>query len=266
VQGVDVWLNNPRRPLEASGTSGQKVVLNGGLNCSVLDGWWAEGYNGQNGWAIEGETAGRRVEQDRLDGEEVYRLFEQEIVPLYYSREEGGFSPGWIAKMKESIRTIAPRFSTARMVADYRDRCYEPVAERGRIFTANQLEVAGRVGSYKRFIRNNWHQVDIQYIDILPHPEHSDWSLLQATVKLGPIWHKDVRVEGVGSDGHGGIWKMELFWERGLEKGTFHYQGTFIGSMSDWQAANANVRVLPISPEFASDFELELTAWGTQWR
>ena len=266
VQGVDVWLNTPQKPMEASGTSGQKAGVNGVLNCSVLDGWWAEGYNGGNGWAIEGATLGTRDDKDRVDGDELYRLLEEEIAPLYYQRGEGAYSPGWVAMMKESIRSITPRFSTARMVGEYRDRLYEPAVVRGQRYAANQLEIAGRVAAYKRFIRNHWHQVYIRSIDLLPHPENAGWSTLQAIVQLGPIWHRDVRVEAVGSDGRGGIWKMAMLHSEQPEKGQYLYQGTFLGTMSDWQRANANVRVLPISGEFANDFELELTAWGTQWR
>ncbi|MGB8954186.1 MAG: alpha-glucan family phosphorylase [Tumebacillaceae bacterium] len=266
VQGVDVWLNTPQKPMEASGTSGQKAGVNGVLNCSVLDGWWAEGYNGGNGWAIEGATHGTRDDKDSVDGDELYRLLEEEIAPLYYQRGECKYSPGWVAMMKESIRSITPRFSTARMVGEYRDRLYEPAAERGQRFAANQLEIAGRVGAYKRFIRNHWHQVYIRSIDLLPHLENAGWSTLQATVQLGPIWHDDVRVEAVGSDGHGGVWKMAMLLAEQPEKGQYLYKGTFLGTMSDWQRANANVRVLPVSAEFANDFELEVTAWGTQWR
>lgn len=133
IQGVDVWLNNPRRPLEASGTSGQKVCFNGGINCSVLDGWWCEGYQadengkGINGWAIgeDANTSDQEV-QDRIDSESLYRLLEEEIIPLYYDRDEQGIPQGWVEKMKASIRTNAPLFNTDRMVADYVARMYAP--------------------------------------------------------------------------------------------------------------------------------------------
>jgi starch phosphorylase len=129
VQGVDVWLNNPRRPQEASGTSGQKVLLNGGLNMSVLDGWWAEAYDGLNGFAIgDGTTHVSPEEQDRRDSESLYHTLEEKVVPLYYERDEHGVPRGWVARMKQSLRTLGWRFNTDRMLMDYTHECYLPAA------------------------------------------------------------------------------------------------------------------------------------------
>ena len=129
VQGVDVWLNNPRRPLEASGTSGQKVVLNGGLNLSILDGWWAEAYDGLNGFAIgTGRTHSDVNPHDARDREDLYRALEQEVIPLYYQRDRDGLPRGWIKRMKRTIRTLGWRFSADRMVMDYTLKCYVPAA------------------------------------------------------------------------------------------------------------------------------------------
>ncbi len=133
VQGVDVWLNNPRRPLEASGTSGQKVCFNGGLNCSVLDGWWCEGYKagsngkGLNGWAIgeDAHTSDQEL-QDRIDSRSLYQLLEEEIVPLYYEQNSQGVPQRWVQMMKESIKTNSPLFNTHRMIADYVSQVYVP--------------------------------------------------------------------------------------------------------------------------------------------
>jgi starch phosphorylase len=129
VQGVDVWLNNPRRPLEASGTSGQKVVLNGGLNLSVLDGWWAEAYDGLNGFAIGlGRTHSNMDIHDSRDGEDLYRVLHDELIPLYYQRDKDGLPRGWIKRMKRTIRTLGWRFSADRMVMDYTQKGYIPAA------------------------------------------------------------------------------------------------------------------------------------------
>ncbi|MEZ5354228.1 MAG: alpha-glucan family phosphorylase [Bryobacteraceae bacterium] len=129
VQGVDVWLNNPRRPLEASGTSGQKVVLNGGLNLSVLDGWWAEAYDGQNGFAIgTGRTHSNTDLHDRRDAEDLQRVLREEVIPLYYQRDRDGLPRGWIKRMKRTIRTLGWRFNADRMVMDYALKCYVPAA------------------------------------------------------------------------------------------------------------------------------------------
>jgi starch phosphorylase len=129
VQGVDVWLNNPRRPLEASGTSGMKVVLNGGLNLSVLDGWWAEAYDGFNGFAIgTGRTHSNMDVHDTRDGEDLYRTLREEVIPLYYQRDRDGLPRGWIKRMKRTIRTLGWRFNADRMVMDYALKCYVPAA------------------------------------------------------------------------------------------------------------------------------------------
>lgn len=129
VQGVDVWLNNPRRPLEASGTSGMKVVLNGGLNLSVLDGWWAEAYDGLNGFAIgTGRTHSNMDVHDTRDGEDLYRTLREEVIPLYYQRDRDGLPRGWIKRMKRTIRSLGWRFNADRMVMDYTLKCYVPAA------------------------------------------------------------------------------------------------------------------------------------------
>jgi starch phosphorylase len=129
VQGVDVWLNNPRRPLEASGTSGQKVVLNGGLNLSVLDGWWAEAYDGMNGFAIgTGRTHTNMDMHDSRDGDDLLRTLQEEVIPLYYQRDRDGLPRGWIKRMKRTIRTLGWRFNADRMVMDYTLKCYVPAA------------------------------------------------------------------------------------------------------------------------------------------
>jgi glycogen phosphorylase len=129
VQGVDLWLNNPRRPLEASGTSGQKASLNGAPNFSALDGWWPEAYNGRNGWTIGHEREYASLEeQDTEDAESLYTTLESSIVPLYYDRSASGVPEGWVAMMKEAIKTVAPTFSTQRMVQDYVRELYLPHA------------------------------------------------------------------------------------------------------------------------------------------
>jgi starch phosphorylase len=131
VQGVDVWLNNPRRPLEASGTSGMKAAMNGVVNCSVLDGWWDEGYNGRNGWAIGGrETNPDEGAQDWSDAQDLYRLLEDEIIPTYYDRGPDGIPARWVALMKESMASTLWQFSTSRMLEEYVEQLYLPAAVR----------------------------------------------------------------------------------------------------------------------------------------
>jgi starch phosphorylase len=119
VRGCDVWVNVPRPPLEASGTSGMKSVLNGGIQLSVLDGWWDEAYNGENGWALDGAVEGDHAGQDHKHASELYRLFEEEVVPAFYDRDERGLPPAWLARLRASMKTNSPMFSAARMLADY---------------------------------------------------------------------------------------------------------------------------------------------------
>jgi starch phosphorylase len=134
VQGCDVWLNTPRRPQEASGTSGQKVPVNGGINLSVLDGWWAEGFRGDNGWAIgDGGMNPDTAAQDHLDADSLYRVLAEEVVPRFFSRDESGLPREWIRTMKASIESVVAPFSAHRMVKDYLLNAYLPAAEAGRV-------------------------------------------------------------------------------------------------------------------------------------
>jgi starch phosphorylase len=131
VQGCDVWLNTPRKPLEASGTSGMKAAVNGVPHLSIGDGWWAEGYDGANGWLIEGIASGGDVAaQDAADADALYRLLEEKVVPTFYDRDKAGVPRAWLRVVKESIRTVVPRFSARRMMKDYVELMYAPVVVR----------------------------------------------------------------------------------------------------------------------------------------
>ncbi|HLF56470.1 MAG TPA: alpha-glucan family phosphorylase, partial [Thermoanaerobaculia bacterium] len=141
VEGVDVWLNTPRRPLEASGTSGMKAGMNGALNCSIADGWWPEGFDGSNGWVIAGKECGSdEACQDREDALALYHLLEERVVPTFYERDEKGLPRKWIAMMKESIATITPRFSSDRMARDYSERAYLPLLRSAAVLATGDEE------------------------------------------------------------------------------------------------------------------------------
>src|SRR5207248_5082520 len=142
-QGIDVWLNNPRRPLEASGTSGMKVCCNGGLNLSILDGWWDEGHAHDNGWAIgAGEEYTDLTYQDDVESRAIYDLLEQELVPLFYTRSSDGLPRGWLKVMKRSMSTVCPFFNTNRMVQEYIEKCYWPSAQRFEGLAVDNLRKA----------------------------------------------------------------------------------------------------------------------------
>ena len=128
VRGCDVWMNYPKAPLEASGTSGMKAAINGVPNFSILDGWWIEGWNGKNGWGLEGVAIGSQEEQDHSDAQNMYDTLTKEIIPLYYDRKTDGIPHGWLKVVKESVATILPKFSTERMLKEYMKKLYIPAS------------------------------------------------------------------------------------------------------------------------------------------
>ncbi len=161
VQGVDIWLNNPQRPKEASGTSGMKAVMNGVMNFSVLDGWWVEGYKEGAGWALPLEkTFDQSHLQDDLDAEVIYQTLENEIIPLYYEDGDDGLSDKWIEYIKKCMSDIAPNFTTTRMINDYRDRFYKKLASRNKLLRENNFEVAKRLADEKLKIQSKWNDIE----------------------------------------------------------------------------------------------------------
>ena len=163
TSGVDVWLNTPTRPLEASGTSGEKAVMNGVLNFSVLDGWWAEGYRPDAGWAIqEKRTYQDQRYQDEMDAETIYNTLENEIVPLYYARNVHEIPTGWVAAMKKCLNEISPRFTMKRMMDDYFEQYYNKLIERTNWMRADRYKKAFEINAWKNRVRNNWDKVEVK--------------------------------------------------------------------------------------------------------
>jgi len=200
IQGVDVWLNTPRRGMEASGTSGMKVLANGGLNMSILDGWWCEGYasDSMTGWAIgQGETYTDQQYEDEVQSHAIYDLLEKEIIPLFYNRGRDHLPRGWIEMMKNSMRELTVQFSTNRMVADYSQKFYVPSALRWSGFSGEDFDKARNLAAWKESMRDRWAEVAVGKVDIISRGELLVGGKLQVRclVNLGSIDPSDVMVE-----------------------------------------------------------------------
>ncbi|MBS1705981.1 MAG: alpha-glucan family phosphorylase [Armatimonadetes bacterium] len=198
VQGVDVWLNNPRRPMEASGTSGMKVVPNGGLNCSVLDGWWAEGYAPGRGWAIGDESDETdQGHRDWLDSRSLYQLLEQEIAPTFYARGENGLPNGWLEMMRKSMKELAPYFSTSRMVEDYATKFYMPSSTCFNKLQENSLAAGREAFEWRRRVLEAWKTVSIAKVSDDSSRSNALGGKFEVSidVALGALKPDDVRVQ-----------------------------------------------------------------------
>lgn len=176
ISGVDIWLNTPTRPLEASGTSGEKAQMNGVLNFSVLDGWWLEGYVKGAGWALtDKRTYENQEHQDQLDAATIYSMLENEIIPLYYAKNTKGFATEWIQFIKNSIAQINPRFTTKRMIDDYLNKFYFKLAKRSAMLKENNFAKAKEIAAWKENMSSKWHEIEITEVNIpekLIHDPH----------------------------------------------------------------------------------------------
>lgn len=198
ISGVDIWLNTPTRPLEASGTSGEKAQMNGVLNFSVLDGWWLEGYVQGAGWALtEKRTYENQGYQDQLDAATIYTMLENEIIPLYYAKNSKGYSPEWIQTIKNSITQITPRFTTKRMMDDYFDRFYNKLAKRSEFLRADDYAKAKSLVAWKENMVANWDNIQVASVNIPERMEHA--SQVGETYKVEvELDVKDLNDKGVG--------------------------------------------------------------------
>ncbi|MEO7001471.1 MAG: alpha-glucan family phosphorylase [Ktedonobacterales bacterium] len=269
VSGCDVWLNTPIRPHEASGTSGQKASLNGLPNCSVIDGWWEEGYNGHNGWAI-GERRDYQDDQTRDDADALalYETLERAIVPLYYSRGDDGLPRGWLAVMKEAIRTVAPTFSMKRMVKQYTDDLYIPALKLGQQMDGDSYALARELSGWAERLRREWSNVAVE----AEGPREGQLAQGQplrvtAYVRLGALKPDDVRVELVEARDENGILRDRQVIQMGAASGaktgadgarryTAQYTPDANGSLV------YGVRVVPHHAGLTSPLETGLARWA----
>jgi starch phosphorylase len=192
TQGVDVWLNTPRQRQEACGTSGMKVLVNGGLNLSIPDGWWAEAYDPRFGWVIPLSQAATQRERDVAEAEGLYRLLEQQVIPLFYERDDAGIPLAWTAKIRASLRELAPFYSTNRMLREYLKAVYEPAVERFRYRNEQPQAAARDLAEWELNLRQHWHEIRLGQATAT-----RDGSRLCVTVPvtLGDTDPKGVKVE-----------------------------------------------------------------------
>ncbi|HYO88627.1 MAG TPA: alpha-glucan family phosphorylase, partial [Candidatus Limnocylindrales bacterium] len=269
VQGVDVWLNNPRRPKEASGTSGMKVIYNGGLNFSVLDGWWDEAYSSDVGWAIgngEEYSEADGDQQDYIESEAIYNILEDDILPTFYDRGRDALPREWVAKVKHAYAKLAPAFNTARMVQEYTRDYYMPVYERSHALTSPSLEHGMEYAAWRERLMGKWAKVEIRDVKVAPDTATIDTPIaVEARVLLGDLTPDDVTVQLYSSTlTSGGEMSEEGTWETMAlasgAAGEYTFQGAVTYRTSGERGLS--VRVLPANANLASSFEPRLIRWA----
>lgn len=268
VQGVDVWLNTPRRPMEASGTSGMKVAFNAGLNLSVLDGWWCEGYQGNNGWAIgKGEVYGDLEYQNQVESRALYDLLEKEVVPLFYDQGSDGVPRSWVATMKASLQSLCPVFSTDRMVEEYAQLSYIPSYRQWARLEADGLALAKDLAAWKQQIFKAWPQVRIESVEAQLSDAIGVGSSLPVTVQvaLGDISIEQVTVEvyfgvldyqGVIRGGETVALQHEADRGHGVHRFSGVLECRFCGRYG------LLARVIPCHPQVGTVYEPGYLVWG----
>jgi starch phosphorylase len=268
LQGCDVWLNTPRRPLEACGTSGEKAALNGVLNCSIRDGWWDEYFDGENGWAIastEGwDDLGRR---DHAEASSLFEILEHQIVPLFYERAPGRPPVRWLQKVRLSLRTLGPEVSANRMVRDYVEVMYEPAAAAADIMAGDGHERARKLSAWKQRVVDGWTGVSVEDVTSDPHPiDLGRERAVAAQVVLGRLGPDDVDVQllhgpvGVADELTDTSIVTMTLREAALAEGGYCYDGSFTCDRAG--RYGFTVRVVPSHPDLSTFAELGRMTWA----
>jgi starch phosphorylase len=269
VQGVDVWLNNPRRPQEASGTSGMKVIYNGGLNCSILDGWWAEGYSPDVGWAIgsgEEYPESEAEHQDYVESEALYNIVEHDIVPTFYNRQADNVPREWLHKVKAGFKKLAPFFNTGRMVQEYTEHYYMPAYRNYTSMTQPNLGVGEKFAAWRHNVLAVWKDVQVKDVKISENEIKVGTEIqVTAQVELGSLTPDDVRVELYYGllDARGEIGEnsdaVQMQPAKG-STGTVEFSASIHYDTSGERGVS--VRVLPRNSSLPSPFSLGVISWA----